>query len=469
MAKKEKIAKAENPGKVGAGKFWAWQSRGVSLACEVMFLGYVMIYCTNTMGMKATLVSMMLMVSKIFDGVTDLVAGYLIDRTNTKLGRGRPYELAIIGTWVTAWLMFSMPESSTFVKAAWLFCMYTLNQSIFATFLGANGTVYMVRAFKNEQQYLKLNAFGGIAVTFGAIVVNIMLPITISRYATSAHGWSMMVLCYAIPLLIIGLMRFIFIKEENNVDAKSETKVSMKEVFTVLKTNKYIYFVALMLFVYYLVSNMGVASYYFTYVVGNLEMASFLGVISVLVLISMVFYSKLLKKWTVKQLIQRGCLLYAAGMLIYYIAGGNVPLIILAGFIGGCGSLPIAYMNYQLILDCASYNEWKGLPRMEGTLTSITNFANKIGSALGVGLLGILLDASGFVSGTEGLDLAQPDSAVLMIRLLMTLIPMAFYIILALVLCFYKLDKLMPQIRTDLDAKHAAERVETAGNEPHRT
>ena len=266
-----------------------------------------------------------------------------------------------------------------------------------------------------------------------------MLPITVARYATSAKGWSSMILYYCIPLLIISLLRFIFIKEENAVDAKSETKVSMKEVFAVLKSNKYIYFVGLLLLVYNLISNMGVATYYFTYVVGNLEMASFLGIVSVLVLISMAFYSKLLKKWTVKQLIQRGCLLYAVGMLLYFFAGSNIVLIILA-----------------------SYNEWKGHARMEGTMTSITGFASKIGAAFGAGLLGVLLSASGFVSGSEGLSIAQPDSAVLMIRLLMTLIPMAFYLLLAFVLRFYKLDDLMPQIRADLEAKHAAEAAENA-------
>lgn len=450
---KEKT-KQENPGRVGAGKFWAWQSRGISLACEIMILAYITIYCTNTMGMTPGLVGGILMASKIFDGFTDLLAGYLIDRTNTKIGRGRPYELAIIGVWITTWLLFTMPESGNMtIKCIWLFCMYTLNQSIFITFLNANSTVYMIRAFDNEQQYLKINAFGGIAVTLGAVVVNTILPLTVSRMATSAQGWSKMILYYSIPLLIIGLMRFLFVKEKNSAEFQSQTKVSMKEVFEVLKTNKFIYFVGLLLFVYNMITNMGVATYYFTYVVGNLELASFLGIISVLVLFSMTLYTKLLKKWTVKQLIQRGCFLYAVGMIVYFFAGANVPMIIIAGLISGSGTLPIAYMNYQMILDCAAYNEWKGHARMEGTMTSIVGFASKVGAAFGVGLLGILLEVSGFVSGSDGLTIEQPDSAVWMIRLLMTLIPMAFYLLLALVLRFYKLDDLMPQIRQDLEKK----------------
>lgn len=449
MGRKER---KQNPDKIGAGRFLAWQSRGASMGAQVMIIAFTTIYCTNTMGMPAALVGTLLMASKIFDGVTDLFAGYLVDRTNTKIGRGRPYELALIGSWITVWLMFSMPEGATMaVKAIWLFCMYTLNQSIFATLLNANGTVYMVRAFSSEQQYVKLNAFGGIIVTFVAVVVNMILPFTIASMATSAAGWSRMIAYYCVPLFIIGIMRFLFIKEENQVDVASGEKVNLKEVMTVLKANKYIYFVALLLFVYNMISNMGVSAYYYTYIVGDLTLMSITGLLSVFVLISMLFYPLLLKKMTVKQLVQRGCIIFAVGQFIMFFAGGNIGMIIVAGLIGGVGSLPIAYMNYQLILDCASFNEWKGHARMEGTMSSITGFASKVGSAVGAGALGILLSLAGF----DGMAEAQPGSAIMMIRLLASLIPMALYLVLAFVLRFYKLDDLMPQIRQDIETRNA--------------
>lgn len=454
MGRKEK---QKNPDKIGAGKFLAWQSRGASMGAQVMMIAFITIYCTNTMGMPAALVGTLLMASKIFDGVTDLFAGYLVDRTNTKIGRGRPYELALIGSWITVWLMFSMPEGASLtLKAIWLFCMYTLNQSVFATLLNANGTVYMVRAFSSEKQYVKLNAFGGIIVTFVAVVVNMILPFTIASMATSAAGWSRMMAYYCVPLFIIGIMRFLFIKETNQVDVATGGQVNMKEVLTVLKSNKYIYFVALLLFVYNLVSNMGVSAYYYTYIVGDLTLMSVTGLISVFVLISMLFYPLLLRKMTVKQLIQRGCIIFAVGQFIMFFAGGNIAVIIVAGLIGGVGSLPIAYMNYQLILDCASFNEWKGHARMEGTMTSITGFASKLGSAFGAGVLGILLSLSGF----DGMQEIQPGSAIVMIRLLYSLIPMALYLLLVVVLKFYKLDDLMPQMKKDIEERNAGVKAE---------
>ena len=103
-----------------------------------------------------------------------------------------------------------------------------------------------------------------------------------------------------------------------------------------------------------------------------------------------------------------------------------------------------------MIIDCADYNEWKGQPRMEATLGVIPGLAQKLASAFGAFLLGVFLSIGGYISGTaDGALVEQPDSAILMLRLLQSFIPLAFYLVAAFVTRFYKLDKLMPQIRRE--------------------
>lgn len=53
-------------------------------------IAYTTFYATDVLQLNAGLVGTLLLVSKLFDGVTDLVAGFLVDRTNTKLGRRGP-------------------------------------------------------------------------------------------------------------------------------------------------------------------------------------------------------------------------------------------------------------------------------------------------------------------------------------------------------------------------------------------
>lgn len=64
------------------------------------------IFCTNVLGMNSALVGTLLMVSKLFDGFTDLLAGFLIDNTKSKWGKARPYEIAVIGVWGCSVLLF---------------------------------------------------------------------------------------------------------------------------------------------------------------------------------------------------------------------------------------------------------------------------------------------------------------------------------------------------------------------------
>ena len=63
---------------------------------------FVMLYLTNTVGLNPGVVGTLIMVSKLFDGVSDMFFGTLIDKTKSRLGKARPWMLyAYIGCAVT--------------------------------------------------------------------------------------------------------------------------------------------------------------------------------------------------------------------------------------------------------------------------------------------------------------------------------------------------------------------------------
>ena len=106
----------------------------------------------------------------------------------------------------------------------------------------------------------------------------------------------------------------------------------------------------------------------------------------------------------------------------------------------------------MFIADVADYNEWKGFKRMEGTMGSLTGLSGKLGNALGGFLMGVLMSASGYVGGAD----VQVDSAIMMIRVLASVAPLALMLVVAVILRFYTVDKQMPQIKQDLEARAAA-------------
>ncbi len=447
-----KRLKNTDPNKVGGLTLLIWSLGGSGLAVQALLMGSLMVYCTNALGLDSGLVGTLLMCSKIVDSLTDFVTGYIVDRTNTKLGKGRPWELAVIGVWFFTWMAFSAPATaSVVVKCVWVVVAYILAQAIFLTLKQCAGTVYMVRAFNNEQKYVKLNSWGALISVLVVVIFNIIFPTFQAKVINDAAGWSQLVACFAVPLTVLALLPFCFIKEKYDVDVAQEEKTTLKDVVKLFKSNKFIYPVAVLLMATGISGNLSVSTYYFLYIVKNLEVMGILSVFSFFAMITLIFYPMILKKISVKQFIMGAMCISLVSGIIAYIAYDNIVLLAIAFIISGMVSLPCSYLSSLLIVECADYNEWQGRPRMEGSLTAVTNFSNQFGGALGTFVIGWLLAIAGF----DGNLAVQPDSALSMIRLCYAFAPVFFNLLAAFALSFYKLDKLKPQMVKDLAERRA--------------
>lgn len=453
-----KKEKKNKEGKLGFGTLLLWNSRAVSTSIVTLLLAFLMIYCTDTLQVPPAYVSIILVASKLLDGVTDMFAGFIVDKTKTKWGKVRPYELFIVAIWVTTWLLFSTPESmSMTAKLVWIFVMYALANSICYTFLNANNTPYLVRAFKSGQ-IVKLTSYGSIITMLAAVIFNMTFPALMAKIATSASGWSRLVLMFAVPMAAIGILRMLFCPEKYDVDAeqKNAEPLKVKDVFKLIKTNKYILIIALMTFVFNFVCNMGVQTYYYTYIVGNVALMGISAIAQIVALPLALFFPKLIEKFSTVKLMMAGFIVSAVGYLLNFVAGGNVVLLAIAAIMWGAGTIPASMLSALVIIECADYNEWKGNHRMEGTMSSLVGLGAKIGAALGAGALGVLLSMVGYTGDAA----TMPSSALTMIQMLFTLVPAVLYVLVALSLKGYTLNKNLAQIREENERNRAAGKEE---------
>ncbi|MCI6467017.1 MAG: MFS transporter [Faecalicatena sp.] len=420
------MKKSENPDKLPMGKFLAWKTRDISAGTmNVIVIGYLTIFCTDTLGMNAALVGTLLMVSKIFDGIPDLFAGYLIDNTRTKWGKARPYELSVIGLWIcTVLLFFTSPAWSSTVKTIWIFVMYTMVFSIFNTLLNANQSPYMIRAFSNNQRVIaKVSSYGGIISMAGIMGVSISFPLLMAKLAVSTVGWRALILIYAIPMAVLGIMRFFFVKEDSSVDAGTSERVHFREIAKMLKRNKYCLIYALISGLYQLSTGFGAGTYYFTYIIGDISKFSIVNLCSIVLLPIMLFFPLMMKKIKVADLFSIFSGIAVIGYIIVFFGNKNFSVVLAGVLLTTLLNLPLGYLGTLVVMQLASYNEELGLPRMESSSSVVAGFVSKIGAGVGAGLCGILLGASGFLSSTSGNGVIQPESAVMMIRCLYSILP----------------------------------------------
>ena len=132
-----------------------------------------MLYLTNTVGLNPGVVGTLIMVSKLFDGVSDMFFGTLIDKTKSRLGKARPWMLyAYIGCAVTLVANFAIPESlGKTAQYAWFFIAYTLLNAVFFT---ANNIAYaslVTFCTKNSKERVEMGSFRFIFAFLTSLII----------------------------------------------------------------------------------------------------------------------------------------------------------------------------------------------------------------------------------------------------------------------------------------------------------
>ena len=447
-----------NPNRLPLGKFLAWKSSDITSAGVFLIVTtYMSLFCTDYLGMTPLAVGNIILISNIIDFFTDLIAAYVIDNTKTKWGKARPYELGAIGMTICTTLIFMTPGGwNDTLKIVWVFSMYTFLFGVFNTFRTSANVPYLIRAFDNNRALIgKVSSYGGIVTTMGSMVVSLTFPKMMEKLANSNGGWTTLILIYMVPLTVLGLLRFIFVKENPNVDAQQvKDKVDFKDIWMLIKKNGYAWLYLLIMFFFQTIQSIGALAYYFRYIVGDEGAAGLLSIMSFVLLPTMFLFPLFLKKLSASKIIALGAVFSCLGYILNFFAGSSMTMLIIGAIITAFAMLPISYLGNMVQMDLCTYNQYLGLPRMDASIGALFNgFGTQLGQGFGGWLLGFALTASGYVASEGETIVAQPESAITMIRLLYSLIPMALMVLLAATaFLLSRLSKKMPEIEAKIAA-----------------
>jgi Na+/melibiose symporter-like transporter len=460
------MEKTEKSIQVGAREklpFWfglAWSSRGVSAALNVVLLGFITYYCTDLLGLNAGIVGTILLGSKVIDAATDLIAGYVIDKTRTRWGKARPYEVFIVLLWVFTIMIFNVPNIGQTGQYVYVFILYVLINAVCATALGGADAVYMARAIKTENNRIKVMSINGVMVMFIAIIFNIVMPLIIAGLGATKEGWFSISLYMGVPLAFIGLLRFIFVKEikdeTDNIETESrhaekkEESLKFKTVLKLLGKNKYIFIIVALMLLTNISNGLATATtYYFKYIIGDISLMSVASMTALITPFVLIIFPLLSRKLGTTKLLQVFTVIGIIGLIIRTIGGTNMTTILIGGLLASLASIPISMMINTYLIDCMDYGEWKTGVRVEGSLASVVNFSGKLGSAIASGFVGLIMGLTGY----NGSLAVQSDSANIAIIGLYNFFPLVLLIIMFILSLMYNVDKFRPQMREELAKK----------------
>ena len=414
---------------------------------------FLLLYLSDVMGLNTGIIGTLMLVSKIFDGVTDVFFGNMIDRTKSRLGKARPWMLyAQIGVSLCLVLLFSIPNMGQTAQYAYFFAFYTCLNAIFYT---ANGVAYATLSAlitNNAQERVQL---GSIRFMF-AVVTNIVMGFAVTggveAFGGGASGWRAVAIICAVIGLVVNTISCLAVKEvepeelaaiSQSEDKPQDDQIGFWDSMKLLFTNKYYILILVLYIVYYVMSNITTGSgvYFTKYVLGN---ASLLGMFQMMkmfpVIIALIFTPMLVKKAKSMQKVNFwgyfiNCMLSIP--FVYFAYVKNVKLMLLFMFIKGIFAGTLTGTLNALIAEISGYTyRTKGV-RMDGTMFSCSSLGIKIGGGIGTAAVGWLLDLGGYI----GTATTQTDGAINMIFAMYIVIPVIFSVIITLILGFLNVEK----------------------------
>ena len=426
-----------------------------------LLTAFMMIYLTDTVGLSMGIVSTLIAVSKIFDGVSDFFFGRMIDKTRTKMGKARPWMLwAYIGCSVALVACFAIPMSwGETAQYAFFFISYTLLNAVFFT---ANNIAYAsltALITKNTSERVQLGSFRFIFAFATKIFIEAITIYAVNWLGGGAAGWRTIAIIYAVLGLIVNTISVFSVKELPEADEgmeeqrEEEHKLTFLKSFMILLKNKYYVIICvtyIMTQIY--ASVIGIGTYYAKYILGNEELFSDLSLaINITMVVALTALPMVIQKMGgMYKLNVLGYIVAIIGRIGVLAAGymGNMPLMLAFTAFSTLGIAPLQGDLNALIASCSEYTTHTTGYRLDGMMYSCSSLGIKIGGALGTAICGWLLDATGYVENAA----VQNTATIGMLQFLYLWAPVILCVIVTILLSFLKVEKANARILSVKDA-----------------
>lgn len=397
---------------------------------------YMNTYFTDV-GISAATVAAVALVVKVWDAINDPIFGGILDRIKFKKGKFLPWlRISLIGIPLSTILIFSIPSgASPVVKVIWAVVGYMLWDTAYTICdVPIMGLVTTLTDDVNER--VSINAIGRVCGLIASIAIAIIIPI----FRNALGGWTSTVVMLSVVAAITMLPICLTAKERNLRKVEDQPDVSLKEMVTYLKGNKYLLIISATLLLTQVFNVAGVWSIYIArYCVGNEAVASISTMMGILpaVIFGMIVPALVKKVDKFKLYYLSIALSMVAIVSKFFIDYTNVTQFAIISFISAVPAGLTTILQTMFAPDCSEYGYYKSGIYAPGITFSIQTFTAKLQSALVTALGSVLLVFLGFVEGEGAAQAADFGRKLWNTSIIAPLIGLALALV---VMRFYKLN-----------------------------
>lgn len=403
-------------------------------------LVFQLAFYTDTFGISAAATGTLFLVIRLADAIIDPVMGVVADRTETKWGKFRPWILwTAVPFGIMGLLTFTTPDLSTGGKLVWAYVTYGLLMAVYT----ANNLPYSALSgvmTGDVGERTSLSSYRFVFAMLAAFLIQVgALPmVAYFGQGNDARGYQWTMGIFSALAVVFFAVTFFTTRERIHPDPEQKSSIG-QDFRDLMRNGPWIsmFFLTTVLFVT-LALRGSVMIYYWRYFVGREERFSlFNGLGLGATLVGIVLSRPLALRYGKRNVFVGGLLLTAAFTAPFYWFGpAAIPAMMATEmarqFVYGV-TIPLLW---AMMGDVADYSEWKNGRRATGVVFSAVVFGLKAGLGFGGAIAGWLLATYGYVPNA-----AQSADALRGIVLIASVLPAALFVISAVCLLFYEIDR----------------------------
>jgi glycoside/pentoside/hexuronide:cation symporter, GPH family len=435
---------------------------------------YLNMYYTDVLGMTEVMGGMFLVVlpivSKLMDAATNVLMGWIIDRTRTKAGKARPWLLLSAPLLViSSILLFTVPAAGTAVQVIWILVSSNFYFCVATTMYTISHTLMVPLSTRNNRQRDSLAVVSsmGQAIIPGTIV-NIVFPALILPVIGVDQGkWICVMSVFSILMLPAVLLEYYYTKErvtEENEEVEDADTHTLVEQLKACFSSKYWVLIVAITIIFELYNGFQTTSmtYYCNWVLGKYDdgvtMAFVNSVGQAPLAFGVVFLWPLVKKFGKRRVVMGGFAVGLVGCIIAALNARSMQLVIVGLSLKSIGQVPIMYTLLSMIADALDHVEWINRFRADGFSSSVYSTILTICAGISSGLFNLGLDITGYEPPKTDGSLVVQNSAVQNFFISgLFLYPAICFVIIGIMIHFFTVEKELPKIKADITARHRAE------------
>ncbi len=407
--------------------------------------------------------------SKIFDAITNVIMGQIIDKTKTRQGKARPWLLfagPIIA--IAAVLSFAIPQASPTVQACWIMFSYNLYYSIGYTIYYMSHTMLVPLSTRNAKQRDGVAMLSNMAMCIipGMFVAMLFPAIVLPMLGVEAAKWRTMSIIFSLIALPCLLLEYFFTRErisEETADSDAVEALSLKTQLKACLSSKYWIIIMAVQLIVQLCTNMQNTSliYYCNWVLGTYNDGTTQTIVSAIgnapLGFGILIMWPLVGKFGKKNVMVAGLAIAVAASFAVMVNPTNMGWVLVTLMIRAFGALPITYILMAMMADAMDHVEWKAGFRCDGFSMSVYTIIFTVCAGIAQGAFNFILNLVGYVPPAADGSWVPQSAAVqnFFVWGYQGVFAIGMIVILVLFL-FWKLDKELPGIQKDIVARHKA-------------